>query len=557
MAVGYLTPTVDFVKSGQVALATDRNLPPWTAYMTSAPLSGTRTDTQPVSETPEAKTGSDQPMFGMADWYNRIHFTERVTSLGTITSQQNITLTVWNAWLVQRTLNSVTGVGDDGITLTQPGTPPLQYLPLAEKNYTFAVSAEGPAVISASYTFDFDVVDMGYQIGGIRIIPWVWRPDWARGMSERLEWSTDVLTAYDGTEQRVKLQEYPRRTFEFAFMAEGSQRRRLEAALYGWGARSWALPVWPDGEALTVALAPDDMEVMCSTATRDYHVGGLVIVLADDGSHETAEVESVQADRVVLARPIISAWPVGTMVYPARIARLPDTQSISRFTGSVSYGPVRFECEDVSEWTPATGTTYRGVPVMTDKPNWVDDIGLDFVRKLSALDFGSGKRAYADESGMPEIVQTHRWLLDGRTELANFRAWLYARAGKFAAVWVPTWADDLIVTAPVGASAVNIDVEHTHYVRHMAQAMHRRDIRIQLASGAVHYRRITASVDVNATTERLTIDSAIGTALQPGDIVQVSFMAICRLDSDGVEISYFTGDIADATHAVRAVRYDV
>ena len=497
-------------------------------------------------------------MFGFADWYNRIHLSEYAVDVGSVVNPLTQNVVVWNAWLVPRTLINVQASNAEGITLTQPGATPFSFEPLRERTYAFYIDTEGPAVIDASYLFDFDVVNLVLPITGQRIVAWVWRPDWSSPMIERLEWLTDVLTAYDGTEQRIKLREYPRRTIEFAFAATGRQRRKLDSVLYGWGARQWALPIWPDGEQLSADVSVGAMEVLATTATRDYHAGGLLILMNDSGAYEAVEIDEVQADRLILERATEKQWPASsTMVYPARLARLPSTHGFRRFTGDAVYGPVRFEVDENSSWTAATETTYRGRPVLTEKPNWIEDIGVEFMRKLASLDYGTGPAVYNDESGVPEIIQTHRWMLDGRDSIGAFRSWLYARAGKYGALWVPTWSDDMILAATIGSTAVTMDIENIDYHERIDGGINRRDIRIQLRSGAVHYRRITAAEHISDDIERLTIDSALGIEVQTADVVSISYMALCRLDTDGVEISYFAGDIAESAHSVRAIRHDV
>lgn len=558
MAVGNLFPSPEFAKAtGSVSITVERQASPWGGFAASAGASGARTDTQPVNEPGLEVAGSAQPMFGFADWYDRIHITPAELQMGYVVESQTRNVIVWNAYLVSKSLASIASLNTEGITITEPSPAPLAYEPLRERTYTITVTDQGPGIIDASYRFNFvDANSPTVTIGGIRITAWTWAPNWGEPMVERLEWQTDTLVAYDGTEQRVKLRAYPRRAFEFSFGAQGRQRRRLDVAMYGWGARVWALPVWPDGQRLETSLLADELVVPVSTTNRDYTAGGLVMLLADDGTAEVVEIESVAAGSLTLVRGLLADWPAAScMVYPARQARLPASHGFRRFTGDYVYGRVRFDLQDVSDWTAATETTYRGLPVLTERPNWVQDIDQTMFRKLAELDFGTGLRTFDDESGVPEILQSYRWFLDTREKLAAFRAWLYARAGKHGALWVPTWVEDLELVANVGAAATTIDVENVDYTKQVwaTTAINRRDLRIELASGAVHYRRITGATEISTSVERLSIDAAIGVLVTPADVVSISFMGVARLDADGIEISYFTGDNAEVSHNLRAI----
>ncbi len=554
MPAGNLFPSPEFAKAtGSVAIEAPRELSPWGGFAMSVSLSGARTDTQPVNEPGDAKAGSDQPMFGFADWYNRIHITPGAIDLGNVVGQQTANVVIWNAYTTPKTLASIQDTNAEGITLTEPAATPLVYQPLRERTYTVVVGTDGPATIGATYLFDFiDANEPQLAIAGTRIIAWTWAPNWGEPMIERLDWLTDVLTAHDGTEQRIRLREYPRRALEFSFGAQGAQRRRLDVALYGWGARLWALPIWTDGQRLAADLLVDDLVVPVTTTDRDFTAGGLVMLLGEDGGNEVVEIDSVEPGALNLVRPLLNAWPAGSCtIYPARPARLPASHGFRRFTGDFVTGRVRMEVEDVNAWPAATETTYRGLPVLTTPPNWIGEIDQDLQRKLAQLDYGTGLRAFDDESGKPEIVQSYRWMLDGRDEIAAFRSWLYSRAGKFAACWVPTWVDDLVVVANIGAAATAITIENIGYTLQAAARVHRRDLRIELTSGAVYYRRITGSSEAG-DTEVLNIDTALGVLVTPTQIARVSFMALARLDADGVEINWFTGDTAEAAHNMRA-----
>lgn len=557
MPTGFALPSIESVKAaGTVAIETVRTLAPWDGFDATASSAGDSTDTQPVDEPGEARTGHLQPMFGFADWYERIHVNPQALALGNVVGDQTRDVVVWNAYTGEaKTLASIDAESAEGISVTQPSPAPLVFEPLRERVYTINISTDGPATIDARYTFAFTGANQPVvTITGVRVIPWTWLANWREGIVERLDWNTDTLTAFDGTEQRIKLREFPRRAMEFSFSAEGRQRRRLDTALYGWGARVWALPIWTDGQRLAADVDPGDLSIPVATTDRDFFAGGLVMLLDDAGGYEVVEAESVSAGSVAMVRPIAGTWPAGScMVYPARPARLPNTHGLRRFTGDFAYGRVRMEFQDLSDWPAAPeATTYRSLPVMLERPNWTADPELDYARKLAELDFGTGVRAFDDESDKPELLQSMRWFLDSRADVAAFRSWLYARAGKFKAIWVPTWMVDLVMVSNLGAGATSFDVENIGYARQVDARVHRRDIRIQLASGAVYYRRITAAAEVDDDTETLTIDSALGVAVTPADVVSISFMALCRLDADGVEIAWFTGDAAQAVTNLRA-----
>lgn len=375
---------------------------------------------------------------------------------------------------------------------------------------------------------------------------------------ERLEWKSDVLSTFDGGEQRIDLRAFPRRRFEFGSSMSNRARREAENLLYAWQGLKFGLPLWMDGEPLASNVAAASTVIPVTTDTRDYHVGGLVALIRDERTFEIAEIDSLAADSVTTVQARAQGFTAGlTSVTPVRVGQLPDDVTIARFTGGDGSLLLQWECVDDSAWPAAVESTYRSYPVLATKPNWTEDVQQKQVRKLGRIDPQVGKRVWDEESSGAIAVQTHRWLLDGRSEIGAFRSWLYARRGRVSAFWIPSFAQDFSVVATIGPAATTIDVEHSNYSARVGQGINRRDIRIELLNGTVYHRRITGSAELGADTERLVIDSALGATVNPADVGVVCFMQLSRLESDAVELAWWKHDVVECALSVRSFRNDL
>lgn len=491
----------------------------------------------------------------LGDFYYRFHISSLVLDLGNLVSAQTADVTVWNAHRRAWILNSLTLENAEGVEITGQPDPPLQYAPLQERTYQLGVSTDGPASINATITWDFsNGEDIELLVTGSRIVPWNWQPDWSAGMLERLQWYTDVLPAARGEEQRRSMRIEPRQYLEFTSMLTGTDRRIMESSLWSWGARTWAVPLWFDGQELASSLPSGATVIPLNPAQRGYAVGDLALLTnGDPQTYEVVEIEALGSS-ITLARPTQQTWGAGTRVYPARAAMIENQVNVERFTGQDGGLRLQWRMVDPMPWAAAASPTYRGLPVFEHSPNWIQDPTLAFERKLSVLDAGTGLVEVTDEAEMPLTVQRMRYTLTSRAEIDTWKKRLWALRGKQGAIWVPTWADDLTVVATVSDVATNIDVAWTGYVQYLAQDLNRRDIRIELRNGTIFYRRITGSTEVSATVERLSIDAALGEIVQPGDVALVSFMGQSRSDSDQHEIAYFTGEAAETAFSARTYR---
>lgn len=496
------------------------------------------------------------------DFYDRIHVQPRSLNLGNLSSVQQREVRVWNAFRA-RALRLVDTplLGGEGISVSAPGSLPLPFAPLSERAWAISVSTQGPPMIAAELRFVFaGFASLPVIITGQRIVPWAFSPDWATGITERLQWRTDLLRSPTGMEQRRALRSVPRRSFEARMVVEGRERRELDLAMFGWGARIWAMPIWPDGQWLSQSHAAGVQVITCDPRQRDFRAGGLVMLRGPTTTQvEVAEVESLATNAIQLRHPTQQAWPPGTRLYPARVARLAEPPQLTRLTDRASAVAARFDVLEACEWPLPVGTAmYRGTPVLEARPDETEDLSHSWQRLLLTLDNETSAPFVMDPPDLAFPVQAHRWKLHGRGEQATARSWLYALHGRQRAIWVPTHADDLTLQATAASNATAIDVENIGYARFAASRSGRCDIRIERRQGAALHRRITAATAVDAQVERLTLDTALGVELRIEDVHRISYLALCRNDSDEVELHHHTDSdgVAEATVMLRAVRDD-
>lgn len=368
---------------------------------------------------------------------------------------------------------------------------------------------------------------------------WPVPPDWDAGVREQLEWLTDVIEARTGAKQKRELRLGPRRQFTFEVIANDQARRVLDMILADHGSDYWLLPIWHDVQLLPALDAGVDT-IPCKTEGFELVADSLVVVWASVNNWWLAAIEDVGEDYITTGLPTDRAWPAGSRLYPVRLARLDRQPEEAAWTDTAGTRSVVMQIEEPSDW-PAVlpATMYQGWPVLDMRPDTGDDLKSSFARMTNVIDEDTGAITIVDRPGRAFREQSLRYLLGSRAELAAMRSLLYGLRGRAGHVWVPSWAQDLLIVAPVTAVATTITIEWAGYSLFGRAQPGRRDIRIELTDGTVLYRRITAAVAAGAN-ETLTIDSALGRAVQPHQVLIVSFMALSELASDRVELLHET-----------------
>lgn len=371
--------------------------------------------------------------------------------------------------------------------------------------------------------------------------PHVWpiAPDWSDGMREQLAWSTEILTASaTAVTTHRGLWDGPRRRFTFDLLDANREFRLARMLLAGHGGL-WLLPIWPDQQWLTTTVWPESTTVACRTEGFDFVEGGQVLLYTDAQQWEVAEVAQILPAGLELAAPVLGSYGRGARLFPLRLAHA-EQGARTRFqnarTARVS---LAFDIAEPCDW-PALDSlpTYRDHPVIDTRPNEDDDATASAARAMASVDYGTGLPFVHDITGVSLRQQSHHWLLHGRADHARFRSLLYLLDGSRVPVWVPSWASDLAAAAPIVGNSTTLTVQYAGYTQFGLGQPSRRDLSIELVDGTVYRRRVTGAAHVG-DVEVLTLDSALaGSTITPGRIRDISFLSLCTLASDTVQIDH-------------------
>lgn len=376
------------------------------------------------------------------------------------------------------------------------------------------------------------------------LLPWLFNPDWSNGMTERLEWLTDILTSPAGVEQCRALRRRPRRSWSASFIVNGPERTRLTLQLARNGAQSWLMPVWPDA-AWVYDLTTGQQVVTCDPTGRDYYVGGQVIFWNGQDS-ETLTIATVNPTWLTFTTKLTRDWPAAQMA-PARAARLVDMPPLKKLTDDLMTLDTTFTVTEdcyVASATPAT--VWKTYPVMTEEPDDSQELTAQYQRLLLTLDNNVNYPQLTDTAQMPFIVQSYSWLLAGAKKKADWRAWRYLLRGRQGRVWLPSFNRDLLLAGDIAAGNSLLIVAAGLAPYGDFTVAGQRDIQIAGTAGEFWHARITAALPAGGDTEILTLEEPLPD-IPASRVARVSFMVLSRQDDDAAELKYATDTDGTAT----------
>lgn len=519
-------------------------------------LQSTLISNLPVSVNPQTiQYQKSQSYFD--DYYNRIHISPSKLDMGNVASEQVSTVVIWNAYLVPKILMSIDGT-EDGIEISGQNNPPFSFTGLQERSWNIGILADGPSNIDLNLIWQFGVDQANLKITGTRIIAFGWLVDWSKPIRETLQWLTDILQSQTGFEQRRSLRLTPRIHYEAEFLIYDAERQYFDLVMIGWGAKTFALPIWNQQQWLKTTHTVGSTIIYCDTTHRNFRANRLAILRGQTAfDNETVEVESILSDRLILKRPLQKNWVKGTCLSPAVTAQLSQQPNLIKRTDRMMRASVALTVtEAIDHPTTFPTTIYRNYPVLEEKPNEHNDLTHSYERLLYQLDNKTGLVLQKDMAQAAFGLYQYEWMTYGRVQQANLRALFYALCGSQKAIWLPTFSHDLTISAVIIANTQTLDIQWCGYTRFAQKQLGRQDIQITLKNQSKLYRRIISAIEINNTTERLVVDQVFTSQINVNDIANISFISLCRLSNDNVTFEH-TNDsdgIAKTSATWRGVR---
>jgi len=512
-------------------------------------VSGTKTNNLPIEENPIVKSGVINPDYSTI-FYNRIHITPTFTDLGNIVNDSSVSVKVWNAYFTPVTIESVDVENGAGTELIDPiGSYPHVAGGLAEFDYVLNVSASvGDSELDAQINFDFDVGSYSSRVTGSRTVVFPFAMDWASDFEESFQFNTVVTRSINGKEQRMGLNDRPRRSLSFTARSyEVSESSLMRALLWGWQDRYYAVPLWNDADTLSSDVSEGSLTISIDTDFKNYFVGGAVIIYRTPTDYESATIAAVTSNSITLERELQNDWPASSKIMPAVYGHLPKQVGLSNITDSICEGKMVFAVDPNTSTSGVEGGsadhTHNGLELFINSPDWSSNLNLDSMADFQILDYQQGLNKIFQRGPTQEFYK-YLFQLHGKEAIKKFKQFLGRCSGRRVPFFMPTWLSDMQVVEDIGAGGQSIVIAPNGYDRYYANLPAVEGVFFEMSDGQTYARTITGHTVSSNGNIQLDIDGSLGTAYTVSQVKKASYLVKCRFASDLVKIKYLTTDIA-------------
>jgi len=402
------------------------------------------------------------------------------------------------------------------------------------------------ATISGATTYYVGLFDspIGDNSGGMSLTIEVYAaedfqllPLWPQApLRETLEWLTSVDIFEDGSEERIKLRTSPRQFFDMTYTVPAHLQPRVKNLLEGGRKLPWLIPVWPQVQHVG-AITLGQSSITCETRYSEFRDGGEILLWQDADTYQVLSIDSVTSNTNI---DLVGTTDAFTNAYlmPLRRGRLTrdPVRSINGYNSLVS---LNYAVENNLELTVSAPTQYQSADSYSEEGLLDGDFLDDTLRTAFDLhDEELGLVSWRTPWAQNRRARVHRAIGETPAEGWELREWLHRRAGRYRTFWQPSFENDFVVTS-AGALTTTLSVEDNAY---LANATGRVHIAIETAAGWL-FREITATLDAGGGVTQLTLDTSLG--INAEDIKRVSYLCLCRLDTDRAEINWIGGTVCE------------
>jgi hypothetical protein len=358
------------------------------------------------------------------------------------------------------------------------------------------------------------------------------------GSTLTLAWTTDVLQAWDGTEQRVCVGgAMPRQRYEFASLLTDVQQRAAHGVLARLSAGAPLFSLGLAYEALTVVSSTSSVVTTYGLTLCDWCIPGqrLVAVSPAGAISPLAVVQSSLTPDVTVDVDLSAYATAGARILPVMAIRLDPDQPISRHQTALGRWQLAGRADRVRYGT--AGVAGIGVAVTNYGVTPIWDRGIDtdgltdqpLMTGAELVDLGGKVSAIGDYTA-PQWGRTIALTSSKRIDWQWLKAFLHAVRGRWKTFLLPTGRPDLV---PVSLVSNELIISGADYVLDWYPSLAHRYLWLTYGNGTSEAVQVSSAEVVTATTQRLYLYE-----YPSSSPVRVEFLETCRLESDEVTIRF-------------------
>jgi hypothetical protein len=358
--------------------------------------------------------------------------------------------------------------------------------------------------------------------------------------NEEWMWQTDLLVSQDGTEQRINLSEYPKRSNGGTYKLDDALKinQYIRAMVEAKGG-ALDVPFFQYSARLTADAGPTDTALAFSARDTQIADGDYILLYEDsETSTQLIQIDTVGASSSSLVTPLGLSWPAGTLVCPVHSCvarsgltlerRNPDNWGTIDFMG-VEAG---FHTPFLNPYNTASLNLLGGYPVLDVSTPVGDKFRDQWVDGSELYDYGGVVQVRSPWQRTKTVFE-RAFRVPRANDLSDWE-WWFKFADTIRGAWQPFWLpsyrpDFTAVVAPApGGTTMTLDGHHFRDFCFPFAGL--KGLFIETDAGT-HFALATAAVG-SGSNDAVTFSPALPVGSGWATNQKIGLLYMCRIQDD-------------------------
>lgn len=482
-------------------------------------------------------------------FFDNVFLTPAEIDAGVVVPGAEYSFELWHSFTTPRQLAGITQAGSYGIELIGVTSGALASF----ESFDYKISLnQANGLVDYQASFDFGAgTTKTFSLTASMAMVMPERIDWSTQPEMSIQYLTEIIESFDGTEQRIALRDTPRTSLTYLYSMTDEQQYRFDNKI-STSTGSMIVPLWPLQCQLSRAVQSGDASIVLEKINA--HVGASDTLLISEGDEsEVVSAESVVGRVVTLTSLAKKTFSTNAVVIPARIAYPSDESNSTSLLRGFDQHTMTFDLHEAQTQKPAPVDNFErlnGRPIFPFRPDRSKDVTTQYTRLRETLDPLIGARSIYDRArGTVKILgQTFTFFSEvERQRFEDFAEMMNGAQGEF---YIEGAGQAFELSDDIYGPTYKFKIKQSSYINFANSNSLAPMIAIKLYNGETVYRtiqQVTANPDGTETIT--TIEHT--DSLNARDVETIVPLYLARFDSDDFRYIFDTSEVSTITKNIR------
>lgn len=486
-------------------------------------------------------------------FFDNVFLTPAEIEAGVVVPGAEFSFEMWHSFTTPRQLAGITQTGSYGIELNGVTSGALASF----ESFDYKISLnQAKGLVDYTAAFDFGTGSSNsFRLTASMALVMPERIDWSTQPEMSIQYLTEVIESFDGTEQRIALRDTPRSSLSYMYSMTDEQQYLFDNKL-GTSAGTMLVPLWPLQCRLSSPVKPGDSKLYLEEISG--HVGSSEIILvAESNEYEVLTVEAVDGPMVTLINLAKTGFSRSAIVVPLRIAYPSDESNSTSLLRGFDQHTITYDLDEAQILKPAPCDDFERLndrPIFPFRPDRSKDVTTQYHRLRETLDPLIGARSIHDRANGTVKILGQTFTFFSEAERQRFEDFAEIMSGAQGEFYIEGPGQSFELSDDIYGPTYKFKIKQSGYINFANSNSLAPLIAIKLYNGKTIYRTIQqVTVNPDGTETITTLEQT--DSLHASDVETILPLYLARFDSDEFRYIFDTTAVSTITKNIRQLLY--